>query len=311
MSTVPDSTVVTVTRKPGGVFFPNSSEAGDDRVGCSPSPIEKCEGCFGVGMLGAGNGTSDAPGRFGESPAMVGYTTNARSGEATSAVPQQPSPLPQQPSIPQSPGEALLGEFDALFHAYQRRVYRQCYRMVGNPEDADDLTQEVFLQVFRKAHTFRGEASFSTWLHRLTINTVLMRLRRQRRWRATVTSFDAAPVADHGPREIPDNTRSLLVQARNGTDTIDLDMAITQLPMGYKAVLLMHDLEGYRHDEIARLLGISEGTSKSQLHKARIRVRALMDRTDGMSCSGHVGPAAGYLRRKPSSARRAVEYACA
>jgi RNA polymerase sigma-70 factor (ECF subfamily) len=311
MSTVIDSTAVTVTRKPEGVFFPNSSEAEDDRVGSSPSPAEGWRNCFGAGMLGTGSGMSDEPNRLEDSPTVVGDMPNGRSAEATSAVRQQPSPFPQQPSIPQSPGEALLDGFDALFHAYQRRVYRQCYRMVGNPEDAEDLTQEVFLQVFRKAHTFRGEASFSTWLHRLTINTVLMRLRRQRRWRATVTSFDAAPAADHGPREMPDNTRSIPAQARYGTDTIDLNFAITQLPTGYKEILLMHDLEGYRHDEIARLLGISEGTSKSQLHKARIRVRALMDRTDGVICSGHVGPGVGYLRRKRSPARRAVAYACA
>jgi RNA polymerase sigma-70 factor (ECF subfamily) len=148
--------------------------------------------------------------------------------------------------------------------------------MLGNPEDAEDLTQEVFLQLFRKAHTFRGEANFSTWLHRLTVNTVLMQLRRRRRWREAVTSLDVAPGAGEAVSDILTMVSALPAPATSTPDKITLDIAIAQLSSGYREIFLLHDLEGYRHDEIARLLGISEGTSKSQLHKARLRLRALI-----------------------------------
>jgi RNA polymerase sigma-70 factor (ECF subfamily) len=170
----------------------------------------------------------------------------------------------------------LLEEFDPLYHKYQRRVYRQCYRMLGNPEDAEDLTQEVFLQLFRKAHTFRGDANFSTWLYRLTVNTVLMQMRRRRRWRESVTSLDVAPGLKDELSDVLTKACALPGPATNALDRIGLDAAIAQLSSGYKEIFVLHDVEGYRHDEIAGLLGISEGTSKSQLHKARLRLRSLI-----------------------------------
>jgi RNA polymerase sigma-70 factor (ECF subfamily) len=148
--------------------------------------------------------------------------------------------------------------------------------MLGNPDDAEDLTQEVFLQLFRKADTFRGEASFSTWLHRLTINTVLMQMRRFRRWRGSVSSLDVAPNAEDGTNEFPAAVSALPAPATSPMDKISLDVAIDKLSSGYKEIFLLHDLEGYRHEEIAKRLGISEGTSKSQLHKARLRLRDLV-----------------------------------
>ncbi len=177
---------------------------------------------------------------------------------------------------PPSPGDALLREFNPLYRKYERRVYRQCYRMLGNPEDAEDLTQEVFLQLFRKAHTFRGEANFSTWLYRLTVNMVLMQLRRRRRWREAVSSTDLAPGSDEAISDVLTLASTQQAPATNMLDKIGLDSAIAGLSSGYREIFLLHDLEGYRHDEIAKLLGISEGTSKSQLHKARNRLRALM-----------------------------------
>jgi len=189
--------------------------------------------------------------------------------------------LPPQEPIPPSPGEALLKEYDALYQKYRRRVYRQCFRMLGNPEDAEDVTQEVFLQLFRKANTFRGEANFSTWLHRLTVNTVLMQMRRHRRWRGMVSSLDAAPASEEGLNDILKRVNALAGTATNRLDKIGLDVAIAQLSSGYQEIFLLHDVEGYRHDEIAKLLGISEGTSKSQLHKARLRLRALIGSDDG------------------------------
>jgi len=181
-------------------------------------------------------------------------------------------PLEIPPSVPAE-------EFDALYHTYARRVYRQCYRMLGNQEDAEDLTQEVFLQLYRKASTFRGEASFSTWLHRLTVNTVLMQLRRFRRWRGMVCSFDAPPNVEDGGHDLPAVVGALPAPVSSLADKIGLDVAISQLSSGYREIFLLHDAEGYRHDEIAKLLGISEGTSKSQLHKARHRLRELVGRT--------------------------------
>ncbi len=177
---------------------------------------------------------------------------------------------------PPSPGEALLQEFNPLYRKYERRVYRQCYRMLGNQEDAEDMTQEVFLQLFRKAHTFRGESNFSTWLYRLTVNMVLMQLRRRRRWREAVTPLEMAPGSDEASSDVLTVASTRPAQATNMLDRIGLDNAIAQLSSGYREIFLLHDLEGYRHDEISKMLGISEGTSKSQLHKARNRMRALM-----------------------------------
>ena len=191
-------------------------------------------------------------------------------------------------------------EFDSLYQTYARRVYRQCYRMLGNQEDAEDLTQEVFLQLFRKASTFRGESSFSTWLHRLTINTVLMQMRRFRRWRGSVTSLDAVPVSDDGANEFPTAASLLPAPATSPMDKINLDVAIGKLSSGYKEIFLLHDHEGYRHDEIAKLLGISEGTSKSQLHKARLRLRHLVA---GGRSADVVSPAIAARNRRPKHRR--------
>ena len=173
----------------------------------------------------------------------------------------------------------------------------------GNQEDAEDLTQEVFLQLFRKAHTFRGEANFSTWLHRLTINTVLMRMRRSRRWRDLLTSMDATPGFEQDSGDVLTLVRSLPAPPASTVDKISLDVAIAQLSAGYKEVFLLHDAEGYRHDEIAKMLGISEGTSKSQLHKARFRLRELIDSTkSGSSATTHemATPEGSTSRRRSS-----------
>jgi len=210
--------------------------------------------------------------------------------------------------IPQTPGEALLREFDALYEKYQRRVYRQCFRMLGNAEDAEDLTQEVFLQLYRKAHTFRGESTFSTWLHRLTINTVLMRLRRNRRWREVVTSMDAAPGVQQEVSDVLTKVRALPAPATDTLDRISLDAAIAQLSSGYKEIFLLHDQEGYRHDEIAKLLGITEGTSKSQLHKARLKLRELIETAGKRSDRHHRTPTARSDRKAVSPSPRVEEF---
>jgi RNA polymerase sigma-70 factor, ECF subfamily len=195
-----------------------------------------------------------------------------------------------QTEIPPTPGELVLREFDALYAKYQRRVYRQCFRMVRNQDEAEDMTQEVFLLLFRKAHTFRGESNFTTWLHRLTVNTVLMRLRTNRRWRERVSSLDVVLGPAHDASENSTLASTLPAPPTSTVERIGLDTAIGQLSSGYRQIFLLHDEEGYRHDEIGRLLGISEGTSKSQLHKARSRLRKLIK--SGSTRSESVSPPA-------------------
>jgi RNA polymerase sigma-70 factor (ECF subfamily) len=158
--------------------------------------------------------------------------------------------------------------FAALFEAHKRRVYSLCLRMTGNTAEAEDLTQEAFLQLFRKISTFRGESAFSTWLHRLAVNVVLMHLRKkglqQISLDETDTSQDEPVKRDYGSDD-----RRLV----GSVDRIGLQKAIAGLPPGYRAVFVLHDVEGYEHNEIAEIMKCSVGNSKSQLHKARMKLR--------------------------------------
>lgn len=163
--------------------------------------------------------------------------------------------------------------FERLYRLHSRRVYSLCLRMVSNPAEAEDLTQEAFLQLFRKIATFRGESAFSTWLHRLSVNVVLMRLRRKT---AAVTSLEEVTEPDEesgGPRRDfggPD------LRLTGSIDRVNLQRAVEQLPPGYKSVFVLHDVQGYEHNEIAEIMNCSIGNSKSQLHKARMRLRELL-----------------------------------
>lgn len=158
--------------------------------------------------------------------------------------------------------------FEALFEAHKRRVYTLCLRMTGNTAEAEDLTQEAFLQLFRKISTFRGESAFSTWLHRLAVNVVLMHLRKKGLQQVSLDETDDSqgePTRkDYGQ---PDARLAMSV------DRIGLNRAIEQLPPGYRAVFILHDVEGYEHNEIAEMMNCSVGNSKSQLHKARMKLR--------------------------------------
>lgn len=167
--------------------------------------------------------------------------------------------------------------FEQLYERHRRRVYTLCLRMLGNTADAEDLTQEVFIQVFRKLGTFRGASAFTTWLHRLTVNQVLMHLRKRYVRQEEVTEDgDLKNLSD------PGTPRSMAVSL---IDRITLEQAIAQLPPGYRAVLILHDVEGYEHEKIAEILGCSAGTSKSQLHKARKKLRHLLRaRPTSVSC---------------------------
>ena len=160
---------------------------------------------------------------------------------------------------------AALGE---LYRRYNRRVYSLCRRMLANTAAAEDLTQEVFIKLFYEAGTFRGESAFTTWLHRLTVNVVLMYLRKHRRRFERATADTEVPERAAPWTEEPGRMPIF--------DRLELDRALAGLPPGYRAVFVLFDVEGYSHDEIAAILGCSAGTSKSQLHKARTKLRSLL-----------------------------------
>ncbi|MHB8654084.1 MAG: RNA polymerase sigma factor [Terriglobia bacterium] len=158
--------------------------------------------------------------------------------------------------------------FAALFDAHKRRVYSLCLRMTGNTAEAEDLSQEAFLQLFRKISTFRGESAFSTWLHRLVVNVVLMHLRKKGLQQVSLDELDTSQ-EEPVKRDYGDDDRRLM----GSIDRISLANAIGELPPGYRAVFVLHDMEGYEHNEIAQILNCSIGNSKSQLHKARMKLR--------------------------------------
>ena len=164
--------------------------------------------------------------------------------------------------------------FAALFHAHKARIYSVCLRMTNNAAEAEDLTQDAFLQVFRKIATFRGDSAFSTWLHRIAVNTVLMHFRKKSLCQVSLdepySSSDGAKIRrEYGAR---DNRLAGCV------DRVALAAAIKELPHGYRTIFLLHEVEGYEHQEIAEMLGCSVGNSKSQLHKAKLRIRELLAR---------------------------------
>jgi RNA polymerase sigma-70 factor (ECF subfamily) len=165
------------------------------------------------------------------------------------------------------------GAFERLYRRYGRRVYHLCLRIVKNEAEAEDLTQEAFLKVFRKIHTFQGKAAFSTWLHRVSVNTVLMSLRKKKRVEIPLENDDQYEEDPGVPRQIPGRADPAL----SGLfDRENLKRVFRELPQGYKRMLVLHDVLGYDHNEIALLVKCSVGNSKSQLHKARIRVRTLL-----------------------------------
>jgi RNA polymerase sigma-70 factor (ECF subfamily) len=166
--------------------------------------------------------------------------------------------------------------FETLFQQNRRRVYAVCLRMIGNTADAEELTQEAFLQVFRKIQTFRGQSAFSTWLHRVAVNIVLMRLRKKTVTAVSLEDSTREEEHDEAPREYgaPD------LALTGAIDRVNLKRAMAMLPVGYRQVFVLHDVEGYEHNEIAAMLGCSIGNSKSQLHKARARLRKLLQEAD-------------------------------
>ena len=161
--------------------------------------------------------------------------------------------------------------FAELFNTHKAKIYSLCLRMTSNTAEAEDLTQDAFLQVFRKLDTFRGDSALSTWLYRVAVNTVLMHFRKKALRQVSLdepaNQETGAPKREHGK-----------IDGRLSTsvDRIALTRAMKELPVGYRTIFLLHEVKGYEHHEIARLLRCSVGNSKSQLHKAKMKMRELL-----------------------------------
>jgi len=153
---------------------------------------------------------------------------------------------------------SLMEEFEEVYTKYKVKVYSVCYRMMGTKEDASDITQDVFVKVYKKLNTFKGNSSLSTWIHRITVNLCLDRLRKKK----------LIPLYENISAPSP-----------NPWLKSSIERAIQSLPPGYRAVFILHDVEGLTHYEIAETLGIADGSSKSQLHKAR---KLLRDKLSGV-----------------------------
>ncbi len=167
-----------------------------------------------------------------------------------------------------------LGAFETLYRQHSGRLFSLAVRMLGNPADAEDMLQEIFLSAHRKLESFRGEAALGTWLYRLAMNQILdhVRSRAARTGQLTDGLDDATVLADGMGHRLADRA----------IDRIDLERALAELPEGCRAAFVLHDVEGLEHKEVSEVLGIAEGTSKSQVHKARLRLRGLLRRNHGV-----------------------------
>jgi RNA polymerase sigma-70 factor (ECF subfamily) len=158
--------------------------------------------------------------------------------------------------------------FEELYRLHHRRVYTLCLRMTQNEAEAEDITQDIFIVLLHKAGDYRAESAFTTWLHRMTVNQVLMHFRKKKAKREEQAEDE--PEESSAPRRTAGARPAQLI------DRITLEDALARLPPGYRAAFILHDIEGFEHEEVARLLGCAVGTSKSQLHKARTKLRKLL-----------------------------------
>ena len=184
--------------------------------------------------------------------------------------PEAPNPRQAELDLVERCRNGELGAFEELYRGHAGRLYSLAYRMLGNPNDAEDQLQEIFLTAHRKLGSFRGESSLGTWLYRLAVNLCLdyLRSRTGRAIQLTDALDDDPPGPDAGSRGLAERT----------VTKMDLERAIAQLPIGCRTAFVLHDVEGLEHREIAEVMGIAEGTSKSQVHKARLRLRGLLAR---------------------------------
>jgi len=187
--------------------------------------------------------------------------------EPTRVWDQGPTPVSDK-ALAGAAAKGDMAAFEELYKRHNRRVYSVCLRMTHNVSEAEDLAQEAFIQVFRKIGSFRGESAFTTWLHRLTVNQVLMHFRKRS------VKLERTTPEGNTPEQVVRGTQN--PNTMPVVDRIALDRAIAQLPPGYREVFMLHDVEGHDHEEIGQILGVATGTSKSQLHKARMKLRRLL-----------------------------------
>ena len=163
------------------------------------------------------------------------------------------------------------GAFERVYRLHVNRVYALCTRMIGDRTRAEELTQDVFVRAWEKLHLFRGESSFSTWLHRLTVNVVLNARKSEGRDRSRYEENDD----DAGGMDARPGVVGMPLAPG---DLLDLEEAIAKLPPGARRVFVLHDVEGYKHEEIAEMLGVTSGATKAQLHRARLLLREALNR---------------------------------
>ncbi|MDB4917343.1 MAG: polymerase sigma factor, sigma-70 family [Gemmatimonadetes bacterium] len=183
-----------------------------------------------------------------------------------------PEPTTAAPTYSADPDVALAAAgdrraFERLYRLHSVRVFSLCARMVNDRTRAEELTQDVFVRAWEKLSLFRGESAFGTWLHRLTVNVVLNDRKTEGRQRSRYDDDDEGDAIDHLPS-----------RTHQRGDRMDLEMAINKLPKGAKRVFTLHDVEGYKHEEIAEMLGVTTGATKAQLHRARMLLREALSK---------------------------------
>lgn len=171
--------------------------------------------------------------------------------------------------------------FERIYQLHSRRVYALCLRIARNPTEAEDLTQEAFLRAFRMIQTFRGESAFSTWLYRLALNVVLMKLRKKNLPAASLEETTKLNEENTGQSK---GVGGLDLRLTGLIDRLNLERAVEQLPSAFKAVFVLHDIQGYKHHEIAEMMDWPVGTSKGKLHRARMRLRELLHEPHYLTC---------------------------
>lgn len=193
---------------------------------------------------------------------------------ATNMVPtgEQSNPAESERSLIQRAQRGDEQAFASLYQSHKKRVYSVCLLMTKDMAEAEDLTQEAFLQVFRCVGSFRGDSAFSTWLYRVAVNTVLMKLRRRKA--PPLVSLDE-PVSSESP-SLRRDVGTADLNLSGAIDRITLRRALQELPAGCRQIFALHEVEGYQHHEIAKMLDCSVGNSKSQLHKAKMKMRDLV-----------------------------------
>lgn len=190
--------------------------------------------------------------------------------------------------------------FERIYRRHSSRVFSVCLRMVGNIAAAEDLTQEAFLLVFRKLRSFRGDSAFSTWLHRIAVNLSLMRLRRNP---SREIPLEHSADGHDEPSQLPAQLASPDAHLSSSLDRLHLERALAQLRPSQKLVVVLHDIQGYKHSEIASMLDWSVGNSKSHLHRARSRLREILTESSALRGQSPAPPCQPHSKRRCKSSR--------